>query len=400
MFSDEIFLYGKRDKNNPVPLLINKVQIESLIQQNEIEISIDGKLYFNNVNFKYTKNSAEAIWGNCILVNFNGNDKDTLNLRICKNLSLDKLLAAEEFMRDLFINKHLEINNQSVEISNFDCNFNLNDYEKQIMLHKKIMNLLIRINVESSTVIPDNLKENDSNKLISLVSYIIDGKLIHSINAKTSKRQLTLLNKKILLMEIQEDSNTLKVILFNELSNNLIVLVQSGTKEELCRLSPYLILSKDDIIQNVNISVEDMFTSIVGNKCNDCYAERVITSILILIHAYDDTKNHEYLTDADKLLDWLILYDDTSSIYKINKYQILYRQNKLSPSDYLKIDKLISEYKEENHMLFKCCGYILLENYDKFKKCYIKLAEEEKQTFKSFPIYNLYVEKQGEIKSS
>ncbi len=139
-----------------------------------------------------------------------------------------------------------------------------------------------------------------------------------------------------------------------------------------------MILKTEDIIKEIKSTTKNETTNVYINNL-----------MLEFIKAYDLNNDKNYLsiaTEINKILrKQRNFYNE--NLFKINKFQILKRLNKLSASDKNNILKMKLGDNEEK--MFKCSCCLLLDDYDEFMIYFDTLSNEEKKLYCNCAIFNL-----------
>lgn len=105
-----------------------------------------------------------------------------------------------------------------------------------------------------------------------------------------------------------------------------------------------------------------------------------------VLSAYDLTKNEKYYDMAKLISDKLLEVDPENDYWKINKFQLLKRKRKLSEEELLDLEHMEEENDDKKVI---CAVNILLDNKRRAQKELDKMEEDDKEAFKTYPIYRL-----------
>jgi hypothetical protein len=381
----ESFIYGKRNKEETVPVVVGKAIITEIETTEKIKITTDGELFFDHIDFVYKEQKTELILGNCFRVKLFEN---SLNFSIMKDLTLDKQILAGNFLLKILKKRYLEINGIKSNVEN--VNLNEEELKKSVTYREsaaKIFNLY-KIDIKKTKL--NDLTKEDMKTLNFLIDALLNKNLFQSNNNISQKVSVLLLKKNILLVKILLSSNECKYINFEDLEYKNIEISNGNISYSA---SHYFYLTSEDMIKNKNINSKNFYDSITKNGYNSLISGYTTTFILNLIHVYDKNNEKEYLDIAQKLCDWLIKNDETIVAAKINRYQILKRKNELKPRDYIEINdlrKLDNKDNDENKDILNCCINILIDDFNGFEKSFEVLNMDQRKKIKGYPIYTLY----------
>jgi hypothetical protein len=160
------------------------------------------------------------------------------------------------------------------------------------------------------------------------------------------------------------------------------------------KLSPFLLITKDDLIKVSNINYEVMLKSITSFPINLHYLRHVGIFIIDAICAYEKTKNMELLHFLDELSLWIFENCPLKATF-LHRMQILKRLRTLEPKDV----NLLREIILYDEVIFKICACILLESFNEAKYFWDSLSKEEKEeiiTTNKNPIYNMWTQNRPE----
>ena len=169
--------------------------------------------------------------------------------------------------------------------------------------------------------------------------------------------------------------------------DNLVV-----EENEKIQLSRYFNLPCE-ILSNLILKKEEVIKEIKNTTKNETTNTYINNLMLEFIKAYDINNDKNYLliaTEINKILrKQRSFYNE--DLFKINKFQILKRLNKLSESDRNNILKM--KLDDNNEKLFKCSCCLLLDDYDEFMIYFDTLTEEDKIKYCNWAIFNLLDDK-------
>ncbi|MCM1722940.1 hypothetical protein [Bacteroides ovatus] len=157
-------------------------------------------------------------------------------------------------------------------------------------------------------------------------------------------------------------------------------------------ISPYSILSEDDYIKlsNINFSkILDSFKNIVSYSDN--IYEQTNDALLKLLLAYDKIQLNEILLAAKDIASWLFYEAGEAlglEIKTLNYLQTIKRERSLNEEENALLFNIADSTTEKT--MFKLAANLLLENYKGTKILFERMSSEEKELFKTFPIYSFW----------
>ena len=150
---------------------------------------------------------------------------------------------------------------------------------------------------------------------------------------------------------------------------------------------PAYVMFKRDIWEKLYDVEEEVLLEELEQGCFNADTEGEFSLVFVEILAtYDLIKDEKYYDLAKLISDKLLEFNPTNDYWKINNYQILRRKRELSEEELLELEKIESR-TEDTKLL--CAVNILLENKRKAKSILQKMDDEDRNTFITYPIYNL-----------
>lgn len=105
-----------------------------------------------------------------------------------------------------------------------------------------------------------------------------------------------------------------------------------------------------------------------------------------ILSAYDVVQDEKYYNVAKSISDRLVEIDPDAAYLKINKLQLIKRKRNLTEDEQQELERIESDTDDTK---VACAANILLENKRKAKKKLDEMADQDKELFMTFPIYNL-----------
>ena len=159
----------------------------------------------------------------------------------------------------------------------------------------------------------------------------------------------------------------------------------------MAQTSQYTILDEESFLTVSNLNMNKVVNDLCSYN-NKVHYSRVNHCVLGMIMAYDKSKDASLLIAAKQVTEWLIENDkDTEDIYTMNLYQCYLRERKLTTREKGNLFSLLE--KHEGDTSIQTGLYILLGDFEEAKMCMSQLSDEEREAFKTYPLYNLFNEK-------
>ncbi len=377
---NETYLYGKENDNLLIPL--GKIQIEKITGTHpNQEVSIGDRVYFNQVAITMLIDGGYVTIGKNI--NYNANGQFTYHGLGC----LEERLRDVEFLVAISESNYFFINEMRFEFHapQKDIEF-INSYFKYL----KDMKALFSFFNVNQKVEMDLFVEQDYTDLEWLINTVLYNKKSKLDDIVTPGVTSVRVGNIVLYILITLDNSGFASIenLFSDTVKRYKCGMTFKNNNKTTESSLYMVLVSKDLVRASNLNLQIILDSIKLYTLNEVYIEQVNKFILELIVSYDVTVRSEFLTSAINLCEWLEKYDDVSVIWKLNRLQIFKRLRSLSDDE---IQLLIDiRNLNLNDIQIQCAVNILLGNNVEFKYYFGKLSDTEKDSFSTYPIYNLY----------
>lgn len=223
------------------------------------------------------------------------------------------------------------------------------------------------------------------NNILSLKAIILDKVEIELLDEHEILLTLFKIEKKEkLVLYIQKENE--KYIGYDFLYEKLVIEIYAEVDDRHVKVNPWLFL-EDNTLDRLYIEYNEMYEALKSIDFDDPLYEDINNYVLLSIKKYDKEKNQRFLKIADDLTNRLLLGFSNNNGYYINKMQIKRRREKLDLGN----KKTLTGIKQSNNILEMCCVCILLEQWLDYEMYYSQLNEDEKEEFKSWPIYDLYL---------
>jgi hypothetical protein len=152
------------------------------------------------------------------------------------------------------------------------------------------------------------------------------------------------------------------------------------------RISPIIMFKRDVWEKLYDVDEKILLEEVEKSELN-IQTEGNFSSLLVeLLAAYDTTKNEKYYDIVNIIADKLLETSPDNAYWKINKLQLIKRKRDLSEGELQELER-IEERTNDSKVV--CAVNILIDNKRKAKKELDEMAEEDKELFMTYPIYNL-----------
>jgi len=383
MFKNPIMLYGYR-KDLDIPFPIDYIDTSKIMYSQDNEISVNGKTFYKSYQVEKYKDRDIVKIGNGIRLDLKNK---TVKLENVGNIY--SLVRDYEFLSDLSKNGHFELNGQHI----IKINLNQNDAEL-VNNNKKYLENIVAI-LEyfkvNDILIMESLSENDYKLLYFLINTIIYNNKTENESIKEGISFYTLGNVNIFLYtHIDNDGNIIIRNLF-DCYKKLDLVLKANPESNPVQSSVFLLFNAEALLMLSDKHLPIVEEHVLSIPYSSDYATYLNLLVLETIKSYDISEKVEFLDLADAMASWLIEGSDDSDIFLMNKMQILKRQRELSKEEKEKL-RCISCNNIEDYMIL--CGInILLENWSDFDYYFEKLNTEQREMFKSYPIFRFVEDK-------
>lgn len=296
MYDKPTYIYQILPNNTSIPF--GKMILEEISVENApLDISIDGKVYFQNATISFIKgNRIHNLHINAGL-SIRSDEKNSANVKITKKCTISQYIKNWEFILALIKGKTLRIGNIAIG-NNPQFNYNVPDVENELNFYKKIAKLLKRLNIKKEIKVRE-LTDTMFPRLAFLYDAIIERKTFKENDSTTAITPVDLGVIKCFILRVKKDENEVEYI--NPFENyNLnfeMDMFSNETKinNERFSASLFVTFNESDFLKYDNINYDKMFEDIIATEYSDSYGQAINYFILNLLCAYDKKKDEEML---------------------------------------------------------------------------------------------------------
>jgi hypothetical protein len=395
--NNEVYWYAKI-ANSPIlhPIeLVSEIKVVS--KDGFPPIIVNGDRYDNYMSETQTKDDITIQFGESTTLVFIKNGRGAkLDYKLTGVLS--------NRIKDLnFIISILETGvivfgeNKKVDLGQIhaDTPFDIVSAKKELESYKRIEQFWKSLQVETDFDI-GNIDSNSSLEELFLLMKSINGKQAIHINLDGEHTSYLLhksmSNFQILLFLDAVDKRKSLYNVYNFFDYKGIFKVARGNTEYFA--SHYSVLSPDDYIELSNIDLSKMLPSYkdLNDRDVDIF-EAVNYDLLNLLFAYDKHTDHPIgiLNAAKEIASWLLNESADNlqaEIKMINYLQTIKRERELSAEENKRLYEIAEN--ENSSLMFKLGANLLLENHKVARIQFEQLCEQDKEAFRSFPIYKFW----------
>ena len=259
---------------------------------------------------------------------------------------------------------------------------NPSEYPKMLSGYKRAQSVLDTLHVKKDLDL-DKFTHEDFWKLNSLIEAIESGKPIHKVkgnlpiivNMNIPGVHLALICKK------NKDGS---YNIWDYFNKQLPVKVVNDEGIEYST-SQYSIMTEADFLSVDNLNLQAITDDYKRIKPQEAVVNSANMLVLEMLKAYDKNCSQDLLSTAYELMEWIESQPSyiSKEVVTINKLQIILRQRPLSYQEKQQLHNIISTGDE----LLKIGAFLLLDEQEEAKNIFDGLSQENKESFKNFPIY-------------
>ena len=372
---------------------VGKVRFDVIYNTDFVEIGTKNKKYYDKVISLFEKDKQSIKINNYVEIQ---NQKLCISNNDNLDATLEDTIYDLEFVLDLYKNKNIKIGNNDCfyfkfESEDVQIENKIKHVENNLKFFKGAAIILERLNIPLNLVKIKNVIEDEKN--VCKIDQIINNNrliVLNDIDSEIVVDSVKILGYIFLIYFVRQENGAYKGYNFlhdDFVYDNLVV-----EENEKIQLSRYFNLPCE-ILSNMILKKEEVIKEIKNTTKNEITNTYINNLMLEFIKAYDINNDKNYLliaTEINKILrKQRSFYNE--DLFKINKFQILKRLNKLSESDRNNILKM--KLDDNNEKLFKCSCCLLLDDYDEFMIYFDTLTEEDKIKYCDWAIFNLLDDK-------
>lgn len=386
--------------SNPVPIPIEltpDMQLAFVSKDGLPSILVNGEKYDNYLSITRTKSSTIFKFGESTTLTIQENTRKA-DIKYTPSDSLTNRIKDLNFVISIAETRAIHVEGKDVlhlgEIIK-DGPFDLRATKKALESYKRIDKFWKSLNITDDFDI-GKINSNSSLRELDLLIESIDGKQPIHINTN-GENSYYLLKKPIsnflvllLLEAVDQEKNLFNV--YNYFDQKGIVRIARGEEKEQIT-SKYSALNADDYIELSNIVFSEILQSYKDIlHLNDKIYVPANIDLLNLLLAYDKHKDHPaiILKTAKDLAGWLL--DESGDVLSdeikiINFLQTIKRERDLTTEENSQLYEIADK---SNNMMYKLGANLLLENYKVAQLQFDQLSDDEKDLFKTFPLYRFW----------
>lgn len=392
-------LWTAKIPNHPIPIPIDlgtRTELTLILKEGLPSILVNGERYDNYLLITHNRNNTIYKFGKSTTLETPNNSKG-IKIKFSLSGLLSERIKDLNFIISLIETREIRVDGKDVlklgEIIS-DNPIDLEETKNILEFHKRIDSFWKSLKVKDDFDI-GKIDINSSLSELDLLMKSMNGK--EPVHIDTEENQPYYLLRKevsnfkiLLFLESIDQKNNLYNI-YNYFDHTETVKIRRNNTENIS--SKYSALNSDDYIELSNIDFSDILPSFkkVISLNNRVY-DPANYDLLNLLLAYDKHEDHPafILEIAKNIAGWLLEEGGEVLPYEfriINYLQTIKRERELTDEEDKKLYQIVE--KSEN-LMNKLGANLLLENYKVARLQFGELKDEEKVSFKSFPIYRFW----------
>jgi hypothetical protein len=392
LFENEAYMYVSTLNGYARTPVDSSLYIKEIIKEREGKISVNGIDYYNSFRVIDSAEGKSVKIGDSTTLTFGKLEGISGNVSVQMNFTFSPFLRKREkdirFILAVVNEKRFNIGSLELHLNSSEelPSDSISEMERRLMADQRIIKMLELLDVDED-IDTQKLSEDQKRSIEILVQSFIDQKNIPNLR-----------NNEPLINLVVAPNITLKLIINDgKIFNFFDAPVSFSLKEDdggRLIASPYSALFKEDYLKISNINYEKMLlsyqefadenTKIFSFANND---------LLKMLSAYDEKPNSKLLEAAKEIAYWILTnernHDVEGNILTLNYLQIIKRERSLDTNEVAQLCEITESPKASEQE--KIGAYLLLGNQVSAEVHFERLSDDDKRTFKDFPIYKFWL---------
>lgn len=386
IFNYPTYIYSKEGHYN-LDIPIDKIRIFEVVEEDDLEIGVCGRVYYSNIRRRIGKDKIVLEFGKSFKMIFSREPvfKDqNIEIKFSERGVLNERLKDCKFMLNISRANHIEIVGHSVEINVANDKVTKGLHERIRYLEE--LNQVFKILNISNDIPMDTFKVDDLKNLELLRNIILyqDYSMLNLGQVKFLSLSISDID---ILLAVKEENG--KWYVFNAFESDRLFRIRASKDKNgpWFEVSPYMMLEVKNLFKMANLNLKEVERSLLQIDYDMDSARALVNQFLLdIITYYDDIdKNVLFLKVAENVYRHLRRFNDDTTNF-LNMMQIVKRQREFNDGE---IEQIIENKNKEQDPFVICAYAALLGNKTEFDYYFKKLAMEEQENFKGFPIYKL-----------
>lgn len=384
LFDEPQYLYRTHKEVSGYHQPVMKIKLESVSADIKgIDVALDDKVYYSNCKQTIDKDGVIRIeFGRCLEFGINGTEA-TVHYK--PKGMIDEILRDAEFIKAMLSAHIFRCGEYKSELKDMKYD-GIND---TIEYAKKIRKLFRKMHVNKEIDLTENNSVLCDNLMIAYEG-IVERKTVRChISDDRYIRSLNIYGAQLPVVFIQAEDGKMWVKDLFDISQGKYYIRWNIPEYRDMKTTVYVLLRKENFMGIGKKNCEILIRCIREIPYNSLHNDRLVTMLLEMIKAYDETKDED-LWKAIKSVATYLLENEDDDVNMINYYLVCAKKKKLSKKDVKKISermRMIENNREKNKYYMGFC--ILLNRKAEFEDRYETLTEDEKKDFRELPIMKL-----------
>ena len=374
LLNNDIYLRA-RSKETKQEVIINKINVEEIVEQTKRPITINGKEYYPSYEIIYKRKDRAIKIGKSITLEMNKQGSVTIAL----SGSVYDRIRDLEFILDWNKNKAMCIGSTPAFIEEDDTA--IAEMQEALEYFKNVKTVLDCIGIKCDYDF-NEFNSDDKEMLNILINTIVYQKNAIKMTSDVKVAKIKI-GHDICAVLVLNMEGTQKVFNYFDLHNYYVRII-GDEHDNKYKMPCYSDIKSSTMKELANFKLTSCEECIKNSDLSNFTSQFAVNLFLEMLHYYDSSKNPEHLECCKRTISFMAekLKNDIS--VQVNLYQTIKRERALTYEEKEKLRKLARKRNSKTQTLL--CISILLDNYADVEYYYGKLTKEETETFNGWPI--------------
>ncbi len=393
LFANEVYIYAKIKGSSILQPLQGIPQNIATKETKSIDISVAGKLFYNEVTVVEDAETVKAYIGKSFCVTTDKTNH-SINVKYENSDSVRTLAVDLDFMLSFIENGSFQLNQSDFQMDKSTekrTNFSVEEQKERLKYTKKTVQLLDLFGCKKDISLK-SLNDEDLRYLDYLITAFVDKEPINNLIGEVPPILfLNVGDLKFAVCMQKVDDSTDSYMIYDFFKTEMALCYENKNGETL-PISQFSILHADDLLKLDNIRFDALLPSF---QETEKHSETYINAnmfLLELLKAYDiDATKPELLSTAKEFADWIFKSADGSLAFDVkllNKLQTVKRIRPLNIWEIKELFKIVNDPNRPNYILVG--AYLLLDQQAEARAHFEKLDSQYQEEFKTYPIYHFW----------
>lgn len=385
------YIYANVGSNN-IDIPLYKVDVPAIFEEDELNIGTNNTIYYTKIIRKIEKDGRTVQFGKGFTISFL--KEGYFNIDFKEKGTIEERIMDCKFLLEAAKSKKIIINSSIIHLNFSKAKKEklLNEMPKYINELEKVLATFNKLGIHLKN---DFLElKSDFNKVKMLTDIIINKQYDNKLLKKDRFLLFRIIDLKILIARGvgNYDNELFDFFDYTEIEDKYRVIVANPDKTERTEHSPYLLIDVKELFSCSNLRIESIEKSLLNVNYSNKLSFEVTNLFLLEVLTYYDTQNkiNGLLDMAYNIFKHLEELTEDNLIYFINKMQVVKRMRNFTQEEKRQLVDLKNKNNHSNDLM--CAFHILLGNEIEFDLLFNDLTAEERESFKTYPIYNLLID--------